>query len=106
VAAKDRDGEDGEASSGLEGADVGTSALALTALADGESGRIVRVSGSATIKSKLEAMGILVGAVIAKKSAALRRGPVVVERAGSQLALAYAIAEGIVVEPMSRRDWR
>jgi len=97
VAEKDREGEDDE---------VGIRALALTALADGESGRILRLPGSGAAKGKLEAMGIVVGAVVAKKGAALRRGPVVVEMAGSQLALSYATAEGILVEAPRRRDGR
>jgi Fe2+ transport system protein FeoA len=103
VAGKDRSGEiDAEGAVTKPGAFT----LALTALADGESARIVGLSGSRSTMGKLEAMGIAVGAVIEKKSSALRRGPVVVGKGTSQLALAYAIAERILVEPLRRREGR
>jgi Fe2+ transport system protein FeoA len=106
VADKGRGEVADKAGGGGEGAGIGVPPLALTALADGESGRILRLPGSVAARSKLESMGIFIGAVVAKKSGAFRRGPVVVEWAGSQMALAFAIAEGIVVEPLSRRDAR
>jgi Fe2+ transport system protein FeoA len=84
----------------------GSSALALTDLADGESGRIVRLSGDERAVGRLKAMGLVAGAHVAKKSAALRRGPVVVEGGGSQLALAYEIAAGVLVEPLGRGEGR
>jgi Fe2+ transport system protein FeoA len=40
------------------------------------------------------------GSVIEKKSTALRRGPIVVGRGGTQLAIAYSIARSILVEPI------
>jgi Fe2+ transport system protein FeoA len=84
----------------------GLSTLALTDLADGESGRIVRLSGDERSVGRLKAMGLVAGARVAKKSAALRRGPVVVEGGGSQLALAYEIAAGVLVEPLGRAETR
>jgi Fe2+ transport system protein FeoA len=85
---------------------VGPSTLALTELADGETGRILRLTGSGSVVGRLKALGLLAGTVIAKKSAALHRGPVVIERGGSQLALAYAIAKSILVEPLRRPGGR
>ncbi len=90
---------------GLEAGGV-QRALALTELADGESGRIVRLSGDERAVGRLKAMGLVAGARVAKKSAALRRGPVVVEGGGSQLALAYEIAAGVLVEPLGRVEAR
>jgi Fe2+ transport system protein FeoA len=81
----------------------GENAIALTALADGESGRVAGLTCGPVAVGKLEAMGILVGVVIEKKSSALRRGPVVVGRGLVQVALAYAIAKGILVEPIAAR---
>ena len=81
----------------------GEKAVALTALADGESGRVAGLTCDRVAVGKLEAMGILVGVVIVKKSSALRRGPVVVGRDRVQVALAYAIAKGILVEPIAAR---
>lgn len=106
MAGTDRGIESGKANSAE--AELASSAerLALTALADGETAMIVGIQGSDPILRKLEAMGMLVGARILKKSAALRQGPVVVERGGSQLALAYGIAEKIFVEPARRRGER
>jgi Fe2+ transport system protein FeoA len=79
---------------------VGSGALDLTSLADGEAGRVVGFTGSSEAVGKLESMGILEGSVIEKKSAAMRHGPIVVARGGTQLALAYGIARGILVEPV------
>jgi Fe2+ transport system protein FeoA len=81
----------------------GGKAVALTALADGESGRVAGLTCDRVAAGKLEAMGILVGVVIRKRSSALRRGPVVVGRGSFQVALAYAIAKGILVEPTAAR---
>ena len=74
------------------------SSLNLTGLSDGQSARVVGFSGGPDLVGKLESMGIMRGAVIEKKSSALRRGPIVVGRGGTQLALAYSIAQGILVE--------
>lgn len=99
---KDR-GEEAEGGSpGGSGPSVALRAgvRALTALADGESGRIVGLGGGRAAVGRLEAMGILVGAVVEKRSSTLRRGPIVVGAGRVQVALAYAIAKGILVEPL------
>ena len=72
----------------------------LTVLPDGESAKVVSVSGGPEAVGRLESMGILPGAVIQKRSSALRRGPIVVGRGGTQLAIAFATARGILVEPV------
>jgi Fe2+ transport system protein FeoA len=75
--------------------------LDLTCLRDGESARVVGLRGGPESTGRLEAMGIGPGAVIAKKSSALRRGPIVIEKGSTQLALGYRMAEGILVEPIA-----
>lgn len=80
---------------------AGIPALDLTGLCDGASGRIVRLLGGRDTVGKLEAMGIGPGTVIEKKSSALRHGPIVIERGGTQVALGYGIAKGILVEPIA-----
>lgn len=87
------------------GADLGeegslSSFLNLTGLPDGESAKVLGFSGVSEFVGRLESMGIMPGTVIEKKSSALRRGPIVVGRGGTQLALAYSIARGILVEPL------
>jgi Fe2+ transport system protein FeoA len=79
---------------------VGTSSLSLAALSDGESAKVLGFSGGAALAGKLGSMGIMPGAIIEKKSSSLRRGPIVVGRGATELALAYSIAEGILVEPL------
>jgi ferrous iron transport protein A len=74
--------------------------LDLTCLRDGESGRVVGLRGGREALGKLQAMGIGVGAVISKKSSAARRGPIVIEKGRTQVALGYGIAKGILVEPI------
>lgn len=76
------------------------SSLNLTFLQDGESARIVGLTGGTELVGRLESMGMMPGTVIEKKSSALRRGPIVVGRGGSQLAIAYSIARSILVEPL------
>jgi ferrous iron transport protein A len=80
---------------------AGIPALDLTGLCDGASGRIIRLLGGRDTVGKLEAMGIGPGTVIEKKSSALRRGPIVIEWGGTQVALGYGIAKGILVEPVA-----
>jgi ferrous iron transport protein A len=83
----------------VEGKCVGDS-LDLTSLRDGESGRVVGLRGGREALEKLQAMGIGIGAVVAKKSSAARRGPIVIEKGRTQVALGYGIAKGILVEPI------
>jgi len=85
-----------EVMQGTDGA--GPSSLSLAALSDGESAKVLGFSGSSALAGKLESMGIMPGTVIEKKSSALRRGPIVVGKGTTELALAYTIAEGILVE--------
>ena len=87
----------------MPGNERGGEAIALTSLDDGESGRVVAFSCGQPAIGKLEAMGILVGVEVEKRSSSLRRGPVVIVRGRVQVALAHAIAKGILVEPLGPR---
>lgn len=73
------------------------SPLDLTRLRDGESARVVGFRGL-EVGSRLEAMGMGLGAIIAKRSSSLRRGPIVIERGSSQVAIGYSMAQGVLVE--------
>jgi Fe2+ transport system protein FeoA len=75
--------------------------LDLTGLRDGESGTVIALQGSREAVGRLEAMGIGLGAVIEKKSSTLRRGPIVIEKGRTQLALGYWMAKSILVEPIA-----
>ena len=83
------------------GTDIGAERLDLTRLADGRAGRVVGLQGGREAVGRLEAMGIVVGSVIEKKSSALRRGPIVIGRGSTQVALGFGIAKGILVEPIA-----
>jgi Fe2+ transport system protein FeoA len=78
----------------------GAVGLSLASLPDGESARVLALSGGGEAVARLESMGILVGTVIEKRSSALRGGPIVVGRGSFQLAIAYAIAKAVLVEPL------
>jgi Fe2+ transport system protein FeoA len=82
------------------GPEIGTERLDLTGLPDGTPGRVVGLLGGREAVGRLEAMGIGIGSVIEKKSSALRRGPIVIGRGSTQVALGYGIAKGILVEPI------
>jgi ferrous iron transport protein A len=74
----------------------------LNQLDKGKKGIVIELQGGQQFVSKLEAMGILRGSTIRKKSASLLRGPVVVEQGFSQLAIGYGIAKRIIVEPLDK----
>jgi Fe2+ transport system protein FeoA len=89
---------DGDVSVSSEIIVEGAGGMALTALGDGEAARVTGLREDSSAMGKLKAMGIMPGAVIEKKSSSLNKGPVVVVRGATQLALAYSIAQGILVE--------
>jgi ferrous iron transport protein A len=73
--------------------------LSLVDIDIGTSARVVELTGGRQLAGRLEAMGILPGAVIVKKSAAMMRGPVVVQKGGMNVAIGYGMARRIMVEP-------
>jgi Fe2+ transport system protein FeoA len=72
--------------------------LDLTGLRDGESARVVGFHGGREVGGRLEAMGMGLGSIIHKRSSSLRRGPIVIARGSSQVAIGYAMAQGVLVE--------
>ncbi|HEX2953278.1 MAG TPA: FeoA family protein [Bacillota bacterium] len=72
----------------------------LTQLENGEVAKVVKNNNKNAIKSKLEAMGIITGTIIRKKSTILAKGPIVIEKDRIQVAIGYAEAKKMIVEPV------
>jgi ferrous iron transport protein A len=72
----------------------------VTRLENGVSARVVELQGNHQAVGKLEAMGIVPGTIIAKISASLMRGPVVVQKGAMQIAIGFGLAKRIIVEPL------
>jgi ferrous iron transport protein A len=67
-------------------------------LAPGQKAAVREIRGGHRLAERLAAMGIAPGTRLRKKSAALLRGPVVLEIGSMQVALGRGIAEKIIVE--------
>jgi len=74
----------------------------LTQLENGEAAKVVELQGGHQVVNKLEAMEIIPGSVIVKKSASLMKGPVVIEKGNMQFAIGYGMAKKILVEPLKK----
>jgi Fe2+ transport system protein FeoA len=72
--------------------------LVLSRVPDGTLARVLCLRCGEGMQSRLDSMGIVPGAVVEKRSSALRRGPVLVSKGPMQLALAFDVAERIIVE--------
>ena len=70
----------------------------LTQLAEGESGRIVLISGGHGLIRRLESLGMRVGKNVTKVSSQLMRGPITVRIDGFQVAVGFGMAKKILVE--------
>ena len=75
--------------------------VALTQLGNNQAGRVTEIQGGQQVTAKLENMGVFPGVVLVKKSSSLMKGPIVLEREGSQFAVGYSMAQGIMVEPLA-----
>lgn len=73
----------------------------LTQLKNGGSAKVIEIQGGLQVVGKLEAMGIVPGTIIVKKTASLMKGPIVIEKGEMQFAIGYAMAQGIIVQPLS-----
>lgn len=73
----------------------------VTQLDNGKSAKVVELRDNSEIMSKLEAMGIIPGAIITKKSAILSKGPIILEKEHMQFAIGYDLAQKIIVEPVN-----
>lgn len=70
----------------------------LSQLREGESGRVVLISGGHGLIRRLESLGIRVGKRVTKVSSQLMRGPVTVRINGFQVAVGFGMARKILVE--------
>lgn len=78
-----------------------TPLVSLTQLGSGKSAKLLKLHGNPMLIAKLEAMGILPGTIITKKSAILGKGPIVLEKDTIQFAIGYDLAQEILVEPIN-----
>lgn len=74
----------------------------VTQLKNGESAKVIALQGGHHAIAKLEAMEIVPGTIIVKKSASLMKGPVVIKKGNMQLAIGYGLAQKIIVEPIQQ----
>jgi DtxR family transcriptional regulator, Mn-dependent transcriptional regulator len=82
------------------GGSVNRERIDLTVLDKGASACVVRVEGGGKEAGKLDAMGIVPGAIITKKSASLMQGPIVLAKGATQVAIGYEMARHIIVKPI------
>jgi Fe2+ transport system protein FeoA len=80
------------------------SIINLAELECGNPAKVLNLKGSHALIGRLEAMGILPGAIIIKKSAIPAKGPIIVEKGATQFALGYDTAQNILVEPVNQED--
>ncbi|MGB7567171.1 MAG: FeoA family protein [Chitinivibrionales bacterium] len=73
--------------------------IMLTQLDNGASARVMELRGGHHMMGKLEAMGIVPGSTIIKKGSSIMKGPIVLRKGATQLAIGYATAQRIMVEP-------
>lgn len=72
----------------------------ITKYETGIPARVRELHGGSSRIGKLEAMGIVAGAVIVKRSSTLMKGPIILEKGNMQVAIGYEMAKGIFVEPV------
>jgi ferrous iron transport protein A len=77
---------------------MGMTTVDLSQLREGESGRVVLISGGHGLIRRLESLGIRVGKKVTKISSQLMRGPVTVRIDGFQVAVGFGMARKILVE--------
>jgi len=72
----------------------------ITQLKNGQIAVIIEILGGCNSANRLNAMGIIPGTNIVKKSSSAMKGPVVLEKNGRQLAIGFRLAQKIIVEPV------
>jgi ferrous iron transport protein A len=83
-----------------------TNVVSLAEMRAGLTGRIVRIDGGHGLYAKLEAMGIREGQDITKVSGHWMRGPVLLRRNNTQVALGFGMARRIIVQLSRKSDER
>jgi Fe2+ transport system protein FeoA len=82
--------------SGLD--DTGDTAhIDVTQMSNGECAEVIRICHNSRSINRLEAMGIIPGAIITKKSAIPAKGPVIIGKGSVQFAVGYNMAQKIIV---------
>lgn len=81
---------------------LAAASINLTQIGNGRYAKVIELRGGHRFAGKLEAMGIVPGAMIRKKSAALMKGPIIIEKGETQFAIGYAMAQKIMVEPIDK----
>jgi Fe2+ transport system protein A len=72
----------------------------LTQFEAGRPARVKELQGMHEVVGKLQAMGIIPGTVIYKKSVSPKHGPVIIVKGKMQIAVGLDMAKGILVEPL------
>lgn len=72
----------------------------ITRFDTGKLARVRELQGVQENIRKLEAMGIIPGTVILKKSASPMHGPVIIQKGTMQIAIGFDLAKGILVDPL------
>ena len=72
--------------------------LSLSRMQQGETGRIIEISGGQQMMNRLEVMGIKEGAKVRKVSGQLFNGPVTVLINNTHTAIGFGMARKIIVE--------
>lgn len=75
-----------------------TQKVTLASMKNGQSGIIYAISGGRGMTTRLEALGVRIGAGIIKKSSLMRGGPVIIAVGNTEIAVGYGMASRIIVE--------
>ena len=74
--------------------------IPLTQLRAGLSARILEMRGTRKLFGRMESMGMVVGAIITTAGAGIMKGPIVLKKDRTQVAIGYATAQKIMVDPI------
>lgn len=74
------------------------SRLILSAMKNGQSGKVVAINGGLAMRGRLEALGLRINSRITKKSGFFKSGPVIVSVGNTDVAIGYGMASRILVE--------
>ncbi len=72
--------------------------VSIADMKTGMTGRIVEINGGHGIAVKLESMGIRSGSNIKKISQQIMRGPIIIAKGNTQVAIGFGMAKKIFIE--------
>ncbi len=64
----------------------------------GEMGKVISIDGGYGLRRNMENLGMRSGVLVKKKSTVYKRGPVIVELGGTELAIGFGKAMKVTVE--------